>query len=263
MQEKPEKPDFDTGIAAPLRVDRLSALMARFRLAVGSGPGRLAVAGGAAASVRFWPFGRGVCAAPDGALVLAVDWGGAENPLIAALPDCVTLDAAGDPEASALIALILAEAEAARCGAEGALARLTEVLLIRLLRAEIARGETSTGLVGGLACPRIARALVAMHADPGRAWTNEALAAEAHLSLSRFAELFTAKVGETPQAYLRRWRLTLARQELGQGARVGRVAARLGYRSAEALTRAFRARYGVPPAAVRPVFTAAAPPTGA
>lgn len=252
MQDKSEKSDQNTDLAAPIaRLDRLSALVSQFRLSVGAsagdGAGRLAVYGGHMPEARFWPDGRCEGDPRAAAVILPVDWGGAENPLLAALPDCVVLRAADDAEAGALLGLILTEAQESRCGAEGVLSRLAEVLLIRLLRAEIARGTAEPGLVGGLACPRIGRALVAMHTEPGRAWTNEALAAEAALSLSRFAEIFAEKVGETPQSYLRRWRLTLARQALARGGRVGRVAQTLGYRSAEALTRAFRARYGASP----------------
>ncbi|MEO0623062.1 MAG: AraC family transcriptional regulator [Pseudomonadota bacterium] len=254
MQEKSEKPDPDTeNSATEPRPDRLSSLMERFSLRVGDAAavGRLAVIGGPVPEARFWPLGQRSCPALDGALVLGVDWGGAENPLLSALPQCVVLSAEQDAETGALIHLIQAEAEAARCGVEGVLARLTEVLLIRLLRAEIERGAQETGLIGGLACPRISRALVAIHGVPGRAWTNRDLAGEAGLSLSRFTELFAARVGETPKAYLRRWRLTLARQQLVRGARVGRVAHALGYGSAEALTRAFQARYGEAPRDLR------------
>lgn len=258
MQEKSGIPDPDADMAIQpepaLRLDRLSALMARFHLRIApGGQGRLAIRPGGTGrgdglgEARFWPRGQGACADLDGALEIGVDWGGEENPLLAALPDCIALNGAEDAGTGALIGLLLAEAEAARCGAEGAVARLAEVLLIRLLRREIARGAATPGLVGGLACPRIARALVAIHAEPGRPWTNATLAETAGLSRSRFAELFALRVGETPQAYLRRWRLTLAHQALAGGARVGRVAHGLGYASAEALARAFRTRYGIAP----------------
>ena len=78
------------------------------------------------------------------------------------------------------------------------LSRLAEVLVIRLLRAEIERGATEPGLVSGLADPRLSRAIVAMHEAPGQPWSNVALAAIAGMSLSRFAEAFRARVGETP-----------------------------------------------------------------
>jgi AraC-like DNA-binding protein len=147
--------------------------------------------------------------------------------------------------------LFKAELDAQHCGVRPILNRLAEVLVIRLLRAEINRGATRPGLVAGLADPRLARAIVAMHDDPGRAWRNEDLAAEAGLSLSRFAETFQNTVGETPQSYLRRWRMTLARQDIARGERVQAVARRYGYASPEALSRAFARQFDVNPLALR------------
>jgi AraC-like DNA-binding protein len=95
------------------------------------------------------------------------------------------------------------------------------------------------------------RAIVAIHGNPGRDWRNDDLAVIAGLSLSRFAETFVAVVGETPAAYLRRWRLTLARQDLQKGDRVEAVARRYGYRSPEGFARAFRQHYGQKPLAMR------------
>ncbi len=66
-----------------------------------------------------------------------------------------------------------------------------------------------------------------------------------------FAELFAAQVGETPIGYLRRWRLTLARQDLARGDRVETVARRYAYSSPEGFSRAFRKEYGVAPISLR------------
>jgi len=90
-----------------------------------------------------------------------------------------------------------------------------------------------------------------LNEDPGRAWRNEDLAAEAGLSLSRFSETFLQTVGETPQSYLRRWRMTLAHQDIAKGDRVQAVARRYGYSSPEALSRAFARQFEVNPLALR------------
>ena len=87
--------------------------------------------------------------------------------------------------------------------------------------------------------------------SPGRNWRNDDLAEVAGLSLSRFAETFASVVGETPAAYLRRWRLLVARQDLQNGDRVDAVARRYGYQSAEGFARAFRQHYGQNPLAMR------------
>jgi AraC-like DNA-binding protein len=251
-----------------IRYDRLSSLMARFEMQVADaapGTGNLRILGesGTGAPTRVTLHVRG-SPEPDmpGETILIearASWGGDANPLVAALPTCMSLSIGDDT--APLIGLLLAEAQAARCGSGVVLSRLAEVLVIRLLRAEIERGATGSGLVSGLADPRLSRAIVAMHETPGRPWANVDLAAIAGMSLSRFTEAFRTRVGETPQAYLRRWRMTLARQDLDRGHRVQSVARRYGYASSEALARAFQRQYGVNPMAVRhnpqPVETAA------
>ena len=144
-------------------------------------------------------------------------------------------------------ALILAEEDARRCGSGTVLDRLGEVLMVRLLRHQIEHGSTDAGLLGGLADRRLSRAIVAIHEDPGRGWKSEDLAAIAGLSLSRFAELFASVVGVTPMAYLRRWRMVLARQDIERGDRIQSVARRYGYGSSEALNRSFRRQFGDSP----------------
>ena len=63
---------------------------------------------------------------------------------------------------------------------------------------------------------------------------------------------FTALVGEPPMQYLMRWRLALAAQTLRSGKEaISRIAARSGYDSEAAFTRAFKREFGVPPAAWR------------
>ena len=74
----------------------------------------------------------------------------------------------------------------------------------------------------------------------------------AGLSLSRFAEVFLAMVGETPAAYLRKWRLTLARQDVAKGDRINAIARRYGYRSPEGFARAFKNQFGENPMMRRP-----------
>jgi AraC-like DNA-binding protein len=239
--------------------DRLSALISRFEMTVTpatGNDGNLAILGcpstGEPRMAVFSPRGEASCCNGDPVLVSAhASWGGDANPLLTALPAKICLDATGDDEMALLLRLFKAEVEARRCGSQSILNRLGEVLVIKILRVEIGRGATAPGLVAGLADPRLAHAIVAMHEDPGRAWRNDDLAAEAGLSLSRFAETFQQIVGETPQSYLRRWRMTLARQDIMHGERVQTVARRYGYGSPEALSRAFSRQFDINPLALR------------
>lgn len=241
-----------------IRYDRLSALIARFEMRVAdasAGTGNLRILGDAGTGeprrMTLWLRGPAPADPPgeEPLIEMQAGWGGASNPLLAALPDCVAT--AVDAETAPLVHCLLAEARAARCGSAAVLGRLAEVLVVLLLRAEIARGATAPGLVAGLSDPRLSRAIVVMHEAPGRSWSNIELAAVAGMSLSRFADAFRTRVGESPQHYLRRWRMTLARQDLDHGDRVQAVARRYGYASSEALARAFQRQHGVNPLAVR------------
>ena len=123
-----------------------------------------------------------------------------------------------------------------------------------------ARGETVVTIAGQ---PRLLRpsfdALVRAEEELGpllalveRAGEGQLRLAEiAGLSRSRFAEMFLTSVGEPPAAYLRRWRLTLARQDVDKGHRVDAIARRYGYGSAEGFTRAFRKQFGALPIELR------------
>lgn len=255
MNEKSDISDQNTDNEAA-HYDRLSSLMANFEMRVrpvDPGLGNIAVYGdgesGGPTLVQFSPLGR--TERRDPILEMLADWGGRSNPLIAALPPVLSISLDEAPEVMRLAELLVDEARAGRCGSDGALSRLCEVLIIHMMRREIERGSTSPGLVSGLSDPRISRAIVAMHNEPGRRWTNRELSDVSHLSLSRFAELFPLKVGLSPQAYLRKWRLTLARRDVESGAQVQTVARRLGYSSAEALTHAFKREFGAAPRSVR------------
>ena len=203
--------------------------------------------------VRFRVTPQEHASLPDRVLFSAVvDWGGISNPLMAALPDTVEFDLLNDADSMGLVKLMHSEFAAQRCGVDSVVNRLGEVLIVRILRAQIEAGSTQPGLLAGLSDPRLSRAIVAIHDQPGRNWHNEDLAQIAGLSLSRFAEMFLAAVGEPPAAYLRRWRLTLARQDVVKGDRVDAIARRYGYASSEGLARAFKKHFGENPITLRP-----------
>jgi transcriptional regulator GlxA family with amidase domain len=100
--------------------------------------------------------------------------------------------------------------------------------------------------------PHVGRALTALHASPGDAWTVDGLARAVGLARSSLAERFAALIGEPPMQYLTRWRMQVAAGLLAtthDG--VAAIGARVGYASEAAFNRAFKKSVGVPPATWR------------
>ncbi|GAB4373193.1 MAG: AraC family transcriptional regulator [Kiloniellaceae bacterium] len=132
-------------------------------------------------------------------------------------------------------------------GQRAAVDLLIELLLVMLLRHCVERGTLERGLLAGLAEPRLARALAAMHGAPESALNLERLAEIAGMSRSTFAAAFKARVGVSPGDYLTTLRLALAKQALLAGRPLKAVAAEAGYASATALARAFQRQFGLAP----------------
>lgn len=172
---------------------------------------------------------------------------GGRNPITDSLPALVLVPLAELSKAEALLELLYDEAFSEHCGRQAALDRLCEILLIRLLRYCLDRGLAQGGTLAGLADPRLAKALTAVHDAPTRAWTLEEMAHLAGMSRARFAVHFREVTGETPADYLASWRITLAQGLLRAGRPLKHVALDVGYGSASALTRAFIRKIGQPP----------------
>src|SRR5690606_36365450 len=130
---------------------------------------------------------------------------------------------------------------------QAVLDRLIEVLLIQVLRHLMEQGQTQAGMLAGLSHPRLRNALVAMHDNPEREWSLDALAARAGMSRSVFANVFRDSVGCTPGVYLQRWRIGLAQQSLLKGQPLKLILQEVGYSSEAALSRAFKAQTGMSP----------------
>jgi AraC-like DNA-binding protein len=139
--------------------------------------------------------------------------------------------------------------------------RLLESLIADALRGVLAeRFGDATVPAAGLADGRIGRALARLHDEPARPWSVRALADEAVMSRSAFADRFRVLVGQAPMRYLTELRLTRAARLLrSTDATVAEVARSVGYGSEEALSRAFKTRYGEAPSVFRDRST---PPLG-
>lgn len=243
------------------KIDRLSSLLARFELSFSTSSAakpNFFVLGEAGLEtpegIVFFPRGpRNFAPPPDTEILLAaaVKWGGERNPFLCGLPQRVDFDLQPGCEIQMIVALLLKEMDEVRCGSGEVVSHLGEGMMVRLFRAQIERGAVSSGVLAGLADPRLSRAIVAMHDQPGVPWRVETLASEAGLSGSRFADLFRDTVGQPPLAYLREWRLQLARKDIENGCQVQTVASRYDYGSTEALSRAIKQAFGQTPRRIK------------
>lgn len=152
-------------------------------------------------------------------------------------PQVVSL-AGAESSLGHLINLIAAELQAPRCGQPALLDRAGDILFIGLLRHLIAHPTTDGGLLSGLADPRIARALVAIHTRPQDKWTLENLAEEAGMSRTAFANTFRDVLRQTPGKYLSAVRLAIARRAVQAGKGLKTAARDAGYVNSSALSRA-------------------------
>ena len=84
-------------------------------------------------------------------LEVAIDFGGAANPLLSALPARFVVDLDDQPVLRTIASAFLAEAKGQRCGRQVAVDRLCEVVLLLVLRLAIERGDSRPGLLAGLA----------------------------------------------------------------------------------------------------------------
>ncbi|WP_199043213.1 AraC family transcriptional regulator [Glycomyces salinus] len=188
---------------------------------------------------------------------------GWSHPMFDELPEVVHVPASLGryPHLRAAVDLLTSEIGAERQGREAMVPALLDAVLVYTLRAwfeERGRGPDATGWAALMHDERLLNALRAMHSDPGGKWTVEKLAAEAGMSRAHFARCFTALVGESPLAYLTRWRMIAAAKRLrGDDAPLATVAREVGYGSEFAFAKAFKRAHGTAPGQYRRECTAA------
>jgi AraC-like DNA-binding protein len=190
-----------------------------------------------------------VCAAYDYDLDVA-------QPLMSLLPHILHVPA--DPVAgrrvAAIVELLAGEIGLREPGSRAAAARLIDLLLIAAIRrwAEAQPEDASPSWLTALRDPVIGRVLALLHDRPAEQWTLEKLAREVHISRATLARRFTDEVGETPLAYLSKWRMRIAAQRLKQTSdTVESIAREVGYTSEYAFNRAFSRHRGQPPGRYR------------
>jgi AraC-like DNA-binding protein len=172
--------------------------------------------------------------------------------LLASLPAAIILRGDRGPALEGLEVarrMLLFEMQSPSQGSAVMIARILDLLFIQILRAWAAGADAEPNWLAGALDPQIGLALSAVHRDPGHDWNVEELAQVCCLSRSAFAARFVARVGMPPAAYLAHVRLDVATDLLRDTALpVTVIAARVGYTSEAAFSRAFKRGYGAPPA---------------
>jgi AraC-like DNA-binding protein len=171
--------------------------------------------------------------------------------LLGALPPRLVLRA--DEWQTPLLGLLADEMLHDEIGQDAVLDRLLDLLLVAAVRAHFTRtAADAPGWFRAQSDPVVSRALRLMQDDPAEAWTLASLARETHVSRATLARRFSDVVGQPPMEFLTEWRLALAADLLLDPTEtIGSVAPKVGYRSAYALSAAFKRVRGIRPGQYR------------
>lgn len=179
----------------------------------------------------------------------------AARQMLALLPAVVCIESAGLQPGGwlpSLLHLMADEARQMRPGGEAVITRLADILVIQAIRHWLQHDAAARGgWLGALKDPRVGRALARMQREPAHGWTVATLAEAAAMSRSAFAQRFTALMGMPALSWLTQWRMSLAQAWLAEGLAMAEVAARTGYQSEAAFSRAFKRSVGRRPGGLR------------
>lgn len=134
-------------------------------------------------------------------------------------------------------------------GGSAVLEQLARMVLVEALRQYVAQESTGrSGWLFALADKKMAAAVQAIHQDPARGWSVQALAEHVGMSRTNFALRFRKTMGRSPMEYVTRWRMTIAADRLkASDASISVLAETLGYESESAFSTAFKRVMGCSP----------------
>lgn len=150
-----------------------------------------------------------------------------------------------------LLEMVCAENMNVGAGSKVIFDRLSELLFTYALRQYFKENPVKAGMLAVYGHQRLAKVIEATHRFPDKDWTLELMAKEAALSRTAFANTFKAVSGWTAGQYLAWWRMQLAWSLLSSGEKIAQVAARVGYKSESAFSRAFQKIFSVAAGKVR------------
>lgn len=150
------------------------------------------------------------------------------------------------------VGLMVDEASRTNPGANAIINRLSEIILVQVIRAFLHSNSDQIPFLAAFADPRISRTLSAIHHDPAYRWSVENLGKLVSMSRSVFANRFQALVGMTPLQYVAFVRMQSARQLLeDKRSTVSVVAESVGYQSEAAFSEAFKKQFSLRPGEYR------------
>lgn len=179
------------------------------------------------------------------------------HPLLENLPAklCVTGERSYNTQwLDSALGFIAHEAANDEPGATAIIDRLSEIILIQVIRATLAATTERIPFLSVFADARINRVLSAIHADPAADWSVERLGQLVNMSRSSFSNRFTELANMTPLQYVIFVRLQGAsRLLLETDTPLVKVAAQIGYQSEAAFSQAFKKQFGLRPGEFRRV----------
>lgn len=170
-----------------------------------------------------------------------------------AMPDWLHVPARQQSsQLSQLIGLITSEAKSQQAGYEIAISRLSDVLMLQLMRQLLENDRGQQGILAGMRDEKMRGVILAIFADPATNWQVEKLAELSYLSRSAFADKCQQITGFSPKQLVGEIRMQHARQCLLQSElSLEQIAEQIGYQSATAFIRFFKQHSGVAPGAFR------------
>ncbi|WP_036816888.1 AraC family transcriptional regulator [Photobacterium sanctipauli] len=174
---------------------------------------------------------------------------GQHNPIADTLPEVVLLPLARCPGLTGVVSSLFEEVHDARHGRTLVMDRLTEVLIVMLLRELVSQEVVAKGMLAGLSHKKLAPVVQAIHQHPERSLSISELAHQAAMSRTTFIETFRQVLGVPPGDYILGWKMNIAQSLLKKGLPISQVASEVGYSNTSGFTRAFRNKTGLAPKA--------------
>ena len=177
------------------------------------------------------------------------------HPLIASLPAHILVRNYGQSAGLWMennLKVIGAEAGRDNLGSDLIALKMSEIIYAQAIRAFLSESGERAHKLAGYSDPAIAKALKAVHGEPGYAWTIDKLSQVAGLSRTSLSNKFSNLLSMTPLAYITQWRMQVARKRLvDSNASIIDIAEGVGYQSEASFGRLFKKHFGVGPARYR------------